>query len=104
MRHGTTLGLLTAFFGSLWAYHKQCTACQNTPKFLGYSLAPIGVVFYGVTLAGYLAKRPLANKAVELAAWAHIPLAAYLLLSRNICPACFVTAIGALTAAEGLKP
>jgi len=102
MDHTTTLGLLTALGGSAWAYHKnRCSVCKKTPEVYGQHLDRLGIVFYSSVLLGHYVQLPLAAKAIQIAPYIHGPLVLHMLITGNICPACLITAIGAVVAAQG---
>jgi hypothetical protein len=104
LTHGVTPGLLIALSGSVWAVHRaSCEVCSNVPKLFGYSLAWPGVIFYGGLLAWHLIDAEAAIKLPLMGtAYAHGILLVKMIVEDQICPACVLTAIGAIYAAKNI--
>jgi uncharacterized membrane protein len=111
-------GIMVALGGSLWALAgtEACSACLRSASLAGdLNLAAVGTGFYlALLLAGALwALRgrdqlvegrvpwPLAS-GVLVAAGVHVMLLLLLFRNRILCPACLVTAAGALVACGAL--
>jgi hypothetical protein len=112
-------GLVVALAASLWALAgTECSACLRSASLAGdVNVAAVGTGFYLVLLIGSaiwairgrerLAEAPLPwALAIGLlaAAGVHAMLVLLLLKNRIFCPACLVTAAGALTACGALLP
>jgi hypothetical protein len=90
--------------GSLWALlvPPECESCRSAAALLGgVNLAALGIAFYALLLTGLILNRSSrwVVAGIFAAAGVHGVLLALLLFKRLFCPACLVTASGAITMA-----
>ena len=112
------VGLIVALGASLWALAgtEACSACLRSASLAGdLNLAAVGTVYYLLLLTAgavwaFRARRqseptrlpwPIAS-GILVAAGVHLMLLGLLFRNRILCPACVVTAAGALTACGAL--